>query len=44
MFGIDPYSFETLWPSLLGVVGISIAMIWGAIKIKHLINEDSKKH
>jgi hypothetical protein len=43
MFGIDPYSFETLWPSLLGVAAISTAMVWGFIKIRHLINEDVKK-
>ena len=40
MFGIDPYVFETLWPSLLGIAAMTGAMIWGFIKVKSLINED----
>ncbi|MCV6588352.1 MAG: hypothetical protein OIF57_04880 [Marinobacterium sp.] len=43
MFGIDLYSFETLWPSLLGVVGMSAAMVWGFIKIRKLMEEEPKK-
>jgi len=40
MFGIDPYAFETLWPSLLGVAAMSGVMVWGFIKIRHLMNEE----
>ncbi len=43
MFGIDPYAFETLWPSLLGVAGMSAPMIWGFFKVRSLINEDQPK-
>lgn len=43
MFGIDPYVFETLWPSLLGVAGMSVAMVWGFTKIRKLMQEDPKK-
>ena len=43
MFGIDPYVFETLWPSLMGVAGMSAAMIWGFMKVRKLIKEDPKK-
>ncbi len=43
MFGIDPYVFETLWPSLLGIAGMTAVMIWGAFKVRKLINEDVKK-
>jgi uncharacterized membrane protein YdjX (TVP38/TMEM64 family) len=44
MFGIDAYSFETLWPSLLGVAGMAAAMIWAFIKVRKLMNEDAHKH
>ena len=40
---MDPYLFETLWPSLLGVAGMSAAMIWGFFKIRKLMSEDVKK-
>ena len=43
MFGIDPYVFETLWPSLLGIVGMAAAMIWGWFKVKSLIDQDPDK-
>jgi len=43
MFGIDAYSFETLWPSLLGVAGMSAVMVWAFIKIRALMNEEPKK-
>ena len=43
MFGIDPYVFETLWPSLLGIAAMSAAMIWGFFKVKTLINQDLQK-
>lgn len=42
MFGVDAYSFETLWPSLLGVAGMSAVMIWAFFKIRGLMNEDPK--
>ncbi|SER04235.1 hypothetical protein SAMN03080615_03696 [Amphritea atlantica] len=40
---MDPYLFETLWPSLLGVAGMAGAMIWAFIKIRKLMSDDSKK-
>jgi len=40
---MDPYLFETLWPSLLGVAAMSAAMVWGFFKIKKLIQEDQPK-
>lgn len=44
MFGIDAYSFETLWPSLLGVAGMAGTMIWAFIKVRKLMNDDARKH
>ena len=43
MFGIDAYSLEVLVPSVIGVVAISGVMVWAFIKVRHLMNEDSKK-
>ncbi|WP_296056007.1 hypothetical protein [uncultured Amphritea sp.] len=40
---MDPYLFETLWPSLLGVAAMSGAMIWAFIKVRKLMSEDGKK-
>ncbi|SIT07389.1 hypothetical protein [Neptunomonas antarctica] len=40
MFGIDPYVLETLLPSLVGVAAMAAAMVWGFIKVRHLMNED----
>ncbi|WP_417225126.1 hypothetical protein [Amphritea sp.] len=40
---MDPYTFETLWPSLLGVAAMAGTMIWAFIKIRKLMNEDGKK-
>ncbi|BBB31042.1 hypothetical protein [Neptunomonas japonica] len=40
MFGIDPYVMETLIPSLVGVAAMAGAMVWGFIKIRHLMNDD----
>lgn len=40
---MDPYLLETLWPSLLGVAGMSVAMIWGFFKIRKLMSEDQPK-
>lgn len=42
MFGIDLYSFEVLAPSLLGIVGMAVVMVWGFIKVRKLMNEDGK--
>ena len=42
ILGIDIYSFETLWPSLLGVAGIAATMTWGAWKMRSLMNEEPK--
>jgi hypothetical protein len=43
MFGIDVHSLEVLIPSLIGVVGITAAMIWAGVKMRQLMNEDQKK-
>jgi len=43
MFGIDAYTFGTLWPSLLGVLGMAGTMTWGFIKIKHLMENETPK-
>lgn len=40
MFGLDPYSFATLWPSLFGIALMSGAMIWGFFKARSLIYKD----
>lgn len=40
MFGVDSYSFEVLWPSLLGVAGMTAVMVWAFFKIRALMNED----
>lgn len=40
---MDPYLFETLWPSLLGIAGMTVAMVWGYFKIRQLMSEDGKK-
>lgn len=37
---MDPYVFETLWPSLLGIVGMAGVMVWAFVKIRRLMNED----
>lgn len=42
MFGIDPYSFETLVPSLLMIAGMTAVMVWGFFKVRNLMNEDQK--
>ena len=42
MFGIDPYSFETLAPSVIMVIAMSAVMVWGFFKVRTLMNEDEK--
>lgn len=46
MFGIDIETFHTLWPSLIIIVMMIGAMIWGALKVAHLISgqQDSVTH
>lgn len=43
MFGIDSYAFETLLPSLIGVAAMASAMVWGFIKVRHLMNDEKSK-
>ncbi|WP_256366877.1 hypothetical protein [Marinobacterium sp. LSUCC0821] len=43
MFGIDAYTFETVWPSLLGVAAMAGVMTWAFFKVKNLMNDDGKK-
>ena len=38
MFGIDIETFHTLWPSLIIIVMMIGAMVWGVIKVMHLVS------
>ena len=40
MFGLDSYSFEVLWPSLLGILMMTGAMVWGSVKMIQLTKEE----
>lgn len=40
---MDPYVFETLWPSLLGIAAMAGVMVWGFFKIRNLMNQDKDK-
>jgi len=40
MFGVDPYVFETLLPSLVGVAAMASTMVWVFIKVRHLMNDE----
>ncbi len=44
MFGVDAYSFEVLVPSLIGVAAMAGVMVWAFFKVRHLMNDDQKKH
>ena len=46
MFGIDIETFHALWPSLIIIVMMIGAMIWGALKVTYLISNqhDSVTH
>ena len=39
MFGIDAATWNTLWPSLIGVIGITAAMGWGVFKMVKLTQQ-----
>ncbi|MGY8861190.1 MAG: hypothetical protein ACKVJ2_01010 [Pseudomonadales bacterium] len=41
MFGIDSYGFEVCWPSLLGMLMMTGAMVWGSAKVIQLTMEES---
>ena len=43
MFGLDSYSFEVFWPSLLGIIMMSVAMVWSSVKMIQLTMEEPKK-
>ena len=43
MFGVDAYSAEVLIPSVIGVIAMAAVMVWGFIKVKHLMDEEPKK-
>lgn len=40
---VDVYSMEVLVPSLVMIVAMSAAMVWGFFKVRNLMNEDEKK-
>jgi len=42
MFGLDSYSLSVLWPSLFGVVLITVAMVWGSVKMVQLTMQEPK--
>lgn len=31
MFGLDAATWNTVWPSLIGVAGITAAMVWASV-------------
>lgn len=42
MLALDEYSLSVLWPSLLGVAVITVAMIWGGVKMYRLTMQEPK--
>jgi hypothetical protein len=40
---VDAYSMEVLVPSLVMIVAMSAAMVWGFFKVRELMNEDKEK-
>lgn len=40
MFGLDAYTFETLWPSMILIVVMVGALIWGWVKVRTLMEEE----
>jgi len=43
MFGLDSYSISVFWPSLLGIVFMTGAMVWAGIKMVQLTKRKPKK-
>ena len=43
MFGIDIETFHTLWPSVLIVLMMVGAMVWG-VKVNRLITQSDGQH
>ncbi|WP_430521093.1 hypothetical protein [Aliivibrio sp.] len=43
MFGIDPYSFETLLPGVLLIATMAGAMIWAFFKVRHLMKQSPQE-
>jgi hypothetical protein len=41
MFGLVSYGFEVCWPSLLGMLMMTGAMVWGSSKVIQLTMEES---
>ena len=39
MFGIDPYSFETVLPSVLLIAAITGVMTWAFFKVRSLMKQ-----
>lgn len=44
MFGIDIETFHTLWPSVLIVLMMVGAMVWGVMKVNRLITQSDGQH
>ena len=43
MFGLDAYTFETFWPSMI-LIGVMVgALAWGWVKVRALMEEDGDK-
>lgn len=40
---VDVYSMEVLVPSVVMIVAMTAAMVWGFFKVRELMNEDSEK-
>lgn len=43
MFGIDAHSWQVLLPSMIGIIGITVAMIYVGVKLRSLMYEDQDK-
>lgn len=39
---VDVYSMEVLVPSVVMIVGMTVAMVWGYFKVRELMDEDKK--
>lgn len=39
MFGIDAATWNTVWPSLILIIGMTGAMVWAGVKAYRLIQE-----
>lgn len=43
MLGIDTHSWGVLLPSMIGIIGITVAMVYFGVKLRSLMYEDQDK-